>query len=114
MTEISRIRAALEFLKDNQGFNVGGLFLSHLDNVVYVVGSTSYYYIENINKRIAIKDLEDTKAEFNDYVEILPELKSFLKNKEIKYSLIFDYGKGGINICSEINGVITWECQISD
>jgi hypothetical protein len=114
MTEISRIRAALEFLKDNQGFKVGGLFVSRTDNVVHIAGSTNYSYIENINRRIVIKELENTKAEFNDYVEALPEFKDFMKNKEIKYYLILDYGKGSIPICSEINGVITWECQISD
>lgn len=114
MTDIGRIKAALEFLKDYQGFNVGGLFVSRTDNVINVAGSTNYSFVQNVNKRIAIKELENTKAEFNDYVEALPEFKDFMKNKEIKYYLILDYGKGSIPICSEINGVITWECKISD
>jgi hypothetical protein len=114
MTDISRIKAALEFPKDYQGFNVGGLFVSRTDNVINVAGSTNYSFIENLNKRIAIKEMGNTKAEFNDYVEALPEFKDFMKDKEIKYYHILDYGKGSIPICSEINGVITWECQISD
>jgi hypothetical protein len=114
MTHISRIKAALEFLKDNQGFNVGGLFVSRTDNVIHVTGYTNFSFIENLNKRIAIKEMENTKAEFNDYIEALPEFKDFMKNKEIKYYLNLDYGKGSIPICSETNGVITWLCQISD
>jgi hypothetical protein len=114
MTDLTRIKAALEFLKDYQGFNVGGLFVSRTENVIHVAGSTNYSFIENLNKRIAIKEMENTKAEFNDYVEALPEFKDFMKNKVIKYYLILDYGKGSIPIFSEINGAITWECQISD
>lgn len=114
MTDISRIKIALEFLKDNQGFKVGGLFLSRKDNVVYVNGFTNYNDLKNINKRIAIRELEDTKAEFNDYLEIVPEFKDFLENKEIEYSLVYDYGMGSIGICNEKKGVITWEYQLAD
>lgn len=114
MTHISRIKAALEFLKDSQGFNVGGLFVSRTENVIHVAGSTNYSFIENINKRIALTELENTKAEFYDYVEALPEFQEFMKNKEIKYYLILDYGKGSIPICSEKNGEIIWDSQIAD
>lgn len=114
MTDISRIKATLEFLKDSQGFNVGGLFVSRTDNIIHVAGSTNYSFIENLNKRIAITELENTKAEFNDYVEALPEFQEFMKNKEIKYYLILDYGKGSIPICSEKKGEIIWDCQIAD
>jgi len=114
MTDLSRIKAALEFLKDNQGFNVGGLFVSRTDNVIHVAGSTNYSFIENLNKRIAIEELENTKAEFNEYVEALPEFKDFMKNKEIYYYLILDYGKGSIPICNEKNGEINWDSQIKD
>ncbi len=114
MTDLSRIKAALEFLKDNQGFNVGGLFVSRTDNVIHVAGSTNYSFVENLNKRIAIKELENTKAEFNEYVEALPEFKDFMKNKEIYYYLILDYDKDSIPICSEKNGQISWDCQIAN
>jgi hypothetical protein len=114
MTNIGRIKTALEFLKDNQGFKVGGLFLSRKDNVVYVSGFTNFNDPKNMNKRIAIRELEDAKAEFNDYIEIVPEFKDFLKNKEIKYILAYDYGMGNIGICSEIKGVITWEYKLAD
>jgi hypothetical protein len=114
MTDISRIKAALEFLKDSQGFNVGGLFVSRTDNLIHVAGCTNYSFIENLNKRIAITELKNTKAEFKDYVEALPEFQEFMKNKEIKYYLSLDYGKGSIPICSEKNEEITWDSQIAD
>lgn len=114
MTDISRIKTTLEFLKGSQGFKVGGLFLSRKDNAIYVNGFTSCKDLKNINKRIAIRELENTKAEFNDYLEIVPEFKDFIKNKEIKYSLAYDYGMGSIGICNEKKGVINWEYQLAD
>lgn len=114
MTDTSRIKIALEFLKNNQGFQVGELLLSCKDNVIYVSGFTSYNDLKNINKSIAIRELEDTKVKFNGYIEIVPEFNDFLKNKEIKYSLAYDYGMGSIGICSEKNGVFTWEYQPAD
>lgn len=114
MTDLGRIKATLEFLKDNQGFNVGGLFISRTENVIHVAGFTNYSFIENLKKRIAIKELENTKAEFNEYVEALPEFKDFMKNKEIHYYLMLDYGKGSIPICNEKNAQISWDCEIAD
>jgi len=54
MTDKSRIKAALEFLKDNQGFKVGGLYLAPRVNEISVVGQTNYNNTDNLNKRIAI------------------------------------------------------------
>ena len=99
MTDLSRIKATLEFLKDNQGFNVGGLFVSRTDNVIHVAGSTNYSFVENLNKRIAIKELENTKAEFNEYVEALPEFKDFMKNKEIYHLNYQKWKKFGNQLC---------------
>ncbi len=38
MTDLKRIQAALEFLKDNQGFKAGVLYLAPGENEIAVVG----------------------------------------------------------------------------
>jgi len=114
MTDKSRIKAALEFLKDNQGFKVGGLFLSPGKSIISVVGQTNYNDPDNLNKKIAIKELEDVKAEFKDYCNMDLEFDKYFKDKEVKFCLAYDYGMGGIALCNEFKGQITWSYEIKD
>ncbi len=61
------IQAELGFLKDNQGFKVGVLYLAPRENEIVVAGQTNDNDTDNLNKRIALNELKDIKAEFNDY-----------------------------------------------
>ncbi len=112
MENISKIKTALEFLKDNDGFNVGSLFLSCRDQNVFVYRNTNYRYIENLNKKIATKELEEIKIEFNNYIDVVPEFKDFLKDKEISYHLTYNYGMGSFEICNETKEIITWAYNV--
>jgi len=114
MTDKSRIKAALEFLKDNQGFKVGGLYLAPRENEISVVGQTNYNDTDNLNKRIALNELNDIKAEFNDYRELDKDFNSFFENKRIRFCLAYDYGMGGIELCNDLDGKITWSYDIKD
>jgi len=114
MTDKSRIKAALEFLKDNQGFKVGGLYLAPRVNEISVVGQTNYNNTDNLNKRIAINELNDIKAEFNDYEELDTEFNSFFENKTVRFCLAYDYGMGGIELCNDLDGKITWSYDVKD
>ncbi len=44
MSDLKRIQAALEFLKDNQEFKVGGLYLEPRENEIVVVGQTCKFH----------------------------------------------------------------------
>jgi hypothetical protein len=110
MASIARIKAVLEYLKDNQGFNVDDLFVSCKDNKVFVAGETNYVYLENLNKRIAVGELESIKFEFKECVELVPEFKNFLLNKEIEYILTSVMSE--IIICTELNGEIKWQYKL--
>lgn len=114
MTEKNRIMAALEFLKDNQGFKVGGLYLSPRENIILVVGQTNYNEVDNLNKRIASKELENVKAEFSEYRNLVKEFNDYFADKEIKFCLAYDYGMGGIELFNELNGKINWNYNIKD
>lgn len=114
MTNLSRIQTALEFLKDNQGFKVGGLYLSPRENEIAVVGQTNYNDTDNLNKRIALNELKNIKAEFSDYMDLDADFNSFFKNKTIRFCLAYDYGMGGIELCNDLNGEIIWSYDIKD
>ena len=114
MTDLRRIQAALGFLKDNQGFKVGGLYLAPRENEIAVVGQTNYNNTDNLNKRIALNELKDIKAEFNDYRDLDADFNCFFKNKTIRFCLAYDYGMGGIELCNDLNGNITWSYDIKD
>jgi hypothetical protein len=114
MTDLKRIQAALEFLKDNQGFKVGGLYLSPRENEIAVVGQTNYNDTDNLNKGIALNELKDIKAEFNDYRDLDADFNNFFKDKTIRFCLAYDYGMGGIELCNDLNGRITWSYDIKD
>lgn len=114
MTDLKRIQAALEFLKDNQGFKVGGLYLSPRENEIAVVGQTNYNDTDNLNKGIALNELKDIKAEFNDYRDLNADFNNFFKDKTIRFCLAYDYGMSGIELCNDLNGRITWSYDIKD
>ena len=114
MTDNSRVKAALEFLKDNQGFKVGGLYLAPRKSEIAVVGQTNYNDPDNLNKKTAINELDDIKAEFNDYRNLNAEFDNYFTDKKIKFCLAYDYGMGGIELCNESDGTITWSYDIKD
>ncbi len=109
-----RVRTALEFLKDEQGFNVGGLYLSPRENEIWVVGQTNYNDPDNLTKSIALEELNSVKHELNHYFGLVPELREHLNERDIRYCLAYDYGMGGIELCNEQDGKIHWTYDIKD
>jgi hypothetical protein len=106
----NRIRTAVEFLKDGLPFKVGALYLGLSEGeILNVTGVSQYIYLENITKQSATKELEDIKTLFEKMTFISSELKNFVSGKKVKFNLDFDYGMGDIRICSEKDGIITWQ-----
>jgi hypothetical protein len=48
------------------------------------------------------------RKKWKDLIKKSNELSDFIKDKKIEYSLSFDYGKGGLGLCKEIDGKIIW------
>jgi hypothetical protein len=106
---LHRIKNAIIILKENNPFNVGELTLSSKnDEHLSVTIATRKTALEKISKENAIEELEEAKTLFAKMVEASDDLKSFIKNKEIEYALVFDYGMGSIEICNEVNKKINW------
>jgi len=111
----NRIKIAVEFLKNGQSFMVGDLRLGiEKPGSVYVTGWSTYDNLENLTKQIALKELQEIKCVFQKMVDISPELKDFIGNNSIEYNLAFNYGQGAIGVCSEKDGKIIWELDMSE
>src|SRR6478672_1043266 len=98
----SRIKAAIEFLKDNKSFLVGNLRLSvNETGDVQVTGWSHYTDFRNLSKVACLKELSEVKQMFADMLLSSEDLRRFVKDKTIEYCLDFDeYGKASIGICS--------------
>ncbi len=110
-----RIRNALILLADGHSFKVGDLtFSSQNNNFFTVKGWTNKNDLKSLNKEIALKELTETKELFRKMISISSELDHFVNNKQIEYFLGYNYGMGGLEICSEINGKIKWITELQD
>jgi hypothetical protein len=114
MTDTWRVKTAVEFLKDNQGFKVGGLFLSCKSETVRADGFTNYSSTEFMTKQIAIDELNVVKNEIDDFKNSVKEFADFVADKKIIYSLSIDYGMGAIRICEELDSKLNWLVNLRD
>lgn len=108
--ENSKVSLAVQCLKNNQAFTVGDLRLGMNErNEMYVTGWSNFVDIKNLHKRLAKEELIELKTLFSKMVESSIDLRDFIKGKNIKCNLTFNYGTGSIVVCSEINGIVSWE-----
>lgn len=112
---INRIKSAIILLTDGHAFNVGDLtFSSRGKNQFSVTGWTIKNDLKNITKETALKELAETKELFRKMIAASSELADFIKNRQIEYCLGYDYGMGGLEICSETNGQIKWTTELKE
>jgi hypothetical protein len=108
-----RIKNALILLKDGYSFKVGDLTFSAKDNSHFLVtGWTLRNDLKNITKQTALFELNETKDLFSKMLIVSSELADFIKEREIEFSLGYDYGMGGLEICREIDGQIEWKTEL--
>lgn len=110
-----RIKIALEFLKNGQSFTVGDLrFSMSSPDLLSVTGWSQYLNFSNLSKANSLNELAEIKKIFSDMVVASDDLKGFISNKSIEYVLCYDDGgKASIDICSEMDGHITWKVQLN-
>lgn len=110
-----RIRNVLEILQDHNSFKVGDLTFSAKDDSSFsVTGWTMNNELKNITKQSALNELNEIKSLLKRMVQVSTELSEYLKQRQIEYTLGYDYGMGGIGICSEIDGQIKWKTEIKE
>ena len=107
----NRIKTAIEFLKGGQSFNIDDIRLGlNEGGDIEVAGWSQYTNLENLTKDSSLRELDEIKYLFSEMIMSSPELRKFIQEKYIEYSLYYDdYGKASISICSEKNGVLKWK-----
>jgi hypothetical protein len=108
MTEENALKILFEVLKEQEFFKVGDLLLGYKENVFSVTGWTHSYYLENVSKENALKDLALVKEKFKELIKKSIELSAFVEDKKVEYYLSFDTGKASIGVCKEVDDKIQW------
>ena len=110
---IHRIKNAIVLLQDGHPFKVGYLTFGCKDSKHFsVTGWTVCNELKNLSKDKALTELNQTKDLFNKMIASSQELSNFIKNRQVEYSLGYDYGMGGLEICNEIYGQIKWTTEL--
>jgi len=105
----NRAQIAIEIFEENKEpltyKNVSFMIYNEILNIM----TCSEFLLENTTKEMAIKSIEYSK-------EILDEIKMYsliiqekLKDGKFGYFFLLDYGKGSIELASEISGLFTWK-----
>jgi ribulose bisphosphate carboxylase small subunit len=108
-----RIENAIVLLTDGHPFKVGDLTFWAKDNSHFsVTGWTICNDLKNLTRQKALDEMNETKSLFKKMTSISPELTDFIKDRKVQYCLGYDYGMGGLEICSEIDGQIQWVTEL--
>ena len=110
-----RIKNAIILLSDGHSFKVGDLkFGCDKKNNFFVSGWVESYELKSITKNIALNELSETKQLFSKMLAVSPDLKKFIEDRNVEYSLCYNYGMGSLELCREKNGNIEWTTEIND
>jgi|SRR5690606_3400443 len=109
----NRINNAIILLTDGHAFKVGDLtFGASSQHHFSVTGWTICSDLKSLTKQRALDEIHETKSLFNKMLSVSPELTDFIKNRQVTYSLDYDYGMGGLEISNETNGQIEWTTEL--
>jgi hypothetical protein len=110
-----RIRNAITVLSGGHSFQVGELSFNAKDKQTFsVTGWTVKNDLKSVTKSVALNELNEIKSLFEKMIQVSSELSDFIEQRKIEFNLGYDYGMGGIGICTEIDGQITWETEITE
>lgn len=109
----NRINNAILLLKEGHPYEIGNLHLGMIDtNTLYVTGYTAYSNLDFLSKQRALNELSQIKEVFSNLVDMYSPFRDFIHNKYIEYNLAYNYGKGGVGICSEKDGKLIWWMEL--
>jgi hypothetical protein len=109
-----RIKNAIMLLTEGHPYKVGELTFCAQDKSHFsVTGWTINNDLKNVTRDSAVKELSQIKDLFRRMTDASNELADFIKNRTVEFNLSFDYGIGGLRICSETDGKLKWETDLS-
>ncbi|MGQ7947576.1 hypothetical protein [Flavobacterium sp. WC2509] len=110
-----RIKNAIILLSDGHPFKVGDLtFGCDKKNNFVVSGWVENHELKNISKKRVLNELSETKQLFSKMLAVSTDLKKFIEDRNVEYSLCYNYGMGSLELCREKNGNIDWTTELND
>lgn len=104
---------AVHLLADGHLYSVGGLIFRTIGKTyIQVTGCTVKTDLNTITKSSSSVELGDIKKEFAQMLSISSIFEDYMKDKGIRFCLIYDYGIGAIDLCEEVNGHVTWNPNV--
>src|ERR1017187_8581487 len=109
MREETSLKIVVDVLKNRKSLPVGNLNLGYTSDVITMTGWSQCSYLTGVTKENALRDILNAKNKFMDLLEKANDLADFIKDKKVEFYLgIDESGKGGINLCKEVDGQIKW------
>jgi len=104
-----RADLALELLEEGKSviFRDLGLRLPNPDTVECRV--FSQWSPENINRAIAVGEIDASRRTFSDLVRESSAYRAVLGARTQLWELLFDYGNGAIRVCRVRDGELAWD-----
>src|SRR5690554_791733 len=110
-----RIKNAIVLLSDGHPFKVGDLtFGCDKQNKFFVSGWVESFELKNISKTRALNELNETKELFTKMLTVSPDLRKFIEDRNVEYSVSYNYGMGSLELCRERKGSVEWTTELND
>lgn len=94
----SRLKAAIEFLKDSKSIGISGYNLFLDSNGDAEVRVCTRWNTENLTADRANIELNEARSWFQMNLTKMQDLGDFLDGRRFRFTLISDYGTGAINL----------------
>jgi len=111
--DLQRLTIAASLVNEGRSMRVGDIRLgAEPPDVLTVTGWTRSSSLENLTRTEALAELAEIKLLFDEMVAICPNLLELAGKRWVEFCLGYDYGMGAVGVCSERNGIITWEVEL--
>ena len=110
---IKALENAVHLLADGHLYSVGGLIFRAIGKTdIEVTGCSAKTDLNTTTRNSSTVEMGDIKKEFAQMLSISSIFKDYMKDKGIRFCLIYDYGMGAIDLCEEVNGHVTWNPNV--
>lgn len=111
----SLVQTIIKQLDSLNSARVDDLYFYLDGNIFSVAFNTRWLYYERITRSEFLSEIDELKKLFDRFLNVYPEFKLYLNDKQIIYKLWYTEDKSySFTICEEKNGTIYWSPNIKE
>jgi hypothetical protein len=103
-----RFQVGLSCLREGGGMRLGRVELVCPDNRTIECCTITEWEPSLIDDKIARADLEIARRSYDEIRAASDEFRHFAQRCSVRYSVIYDYGKGSVEVCRLEGDEIVW------